>query len=358
MNARLTLIAAVLLLSVPSLAQEQKPAAAGGLDLKYRWVYVQTNLLVDKNVEDLLSICRRAARAGYNGIVLADTKFMRWDSLPPKYLQNVQKVRAACRDLKLELFPCVCPMGYSESLLSRDPNLAEGMPVKDAPFVVRQGKLVPADDPLALPNADFEQHIADKPSGWKWTDEPGKITFIDTQVFQHGKASLRMEPAGGNARAMQTLAVEPYRQYHVWVWVKTQDFGAGNDTRIQVLTKDGASLNYHMPALARTQDWKRIDVAFNSGPYREVNLYLGIWGGRGGKIWWDNAGIEPAGLMNVIRRDGAPLTVTSDDGKTAYTEGKDFARIRRPAHGHDPVGGRISAAGTSSRKSPSPKAAA
>jgi hypothetical protein len=26
------------------------------LDLKYRWVYVQTNLLVDKNVQDTLSI--------------------------------------------------------------------------------------------------------------------------------------------------------------------------------------------------------------------------------------------------------------------------------------------------------------
>jgi hypothetical protein len=50
------------------------------LNLQHRWVYVQTNLQVDGNVETTLAVLERAAKAGYNGLVLADSKFMRWDA--------------------------------------------------------------------------------------------------------------------------------------------------------------------------------------------------------------------------------------------------------------------------------------
>ena len=47
--------------------------------LEHRWFYLPTNLLVDKNVEDAVVLLDRAAKAGYNGVVLSDSKFMRWD---------------------------------------------------------------------------------------------------------------------------------------------------------------------------------------------------------------------------------------------------------------------------------------
>ena len=52
--------------------------------LEHRWVYLGTNLLVNKNVEDAVAILDRAAKAGYNGIVLTDSKFCRWDDLPER----------------------------------------------------------------------------------------------------------------------------------------------------------------------------------------------------------------------------------------------------------------------------------
>jgi hypothetical protein len=64
--------------------------------LKHRWVYLGTNLLVDKNVDDNIKLLTRAAKAGYNGVVLTDSKFMRWDDLPEKYVQNVARLRKAC----------------------------------------------------------------------------------------------------------------------------------------------------------------------------------------------------------------------------------------------------------------------
>ena len=56
--------------------------------LEHRWIYLATNLLVDKNVDDALALLDRAAKAGYNGVVLTDSKFLRWDQLPERYVQQ------------------------------------------------------------------------------------------------------------------------------------------------------------------------------------------------------------------------------------------------------------------------------
>ena len=313
------------------------------LNLAHRWVYVSTNLLVDANVEAAKKLFARAARAGYTGIVLTDSKFMRWDNLPNRYARNVARARRACRRAKLHLIACVMPIGYSNSLLSRDPNLAAGLPVKGAPFIVRGRKLVPADDSAKLANGGFEQFRGHRPAGWKWADMPGKISFIDTKVKHEGRASLRMQdirrhsPRHGNARVMQTLKVRPFRYYHVSAAVKTENFTAAGNVKILLLAN--RTLSYYRPRIARTQDFKRIHVTFNSLDNEQVNLYLGVWRGGEGKIWWDDVRLEPGGLVNVVRRKGAPLTVTSEDGRTVYVEGRDFADARDPLLGRQPYGG-------------------
>ena len=42
------------------------------------WFYLSTNLLVDENVDRGIELLNRAAKAGYNGVLLADSKFSRW----------------------------------------------------------------------------------------------------------------------------------------------------------------------------------------------------------------------------------------------------------------------------------------
>jgi hypothetical protein len=317
--------------------------------LEHRWFYLATNLLVDKNVDDAIKLFERAAKAGYNGVVLTDSKFMRWDDLPEHYLANVRRVRQSCRDHKLACIACVCPIGYSNDLLARDPNLAEGLPVVDAPFVAKEGRLVPANDSAQLADGGFEQSKGNMPIGWSFVDQPGKITFIDTAVHYEGRASLRMQDIGlndpqyGHGRACQTLAVKPYRYYHVSAAVKTEDFESAGEVRIAVLGKGETALNYHTPHLEKTQDWKRIDITFNSLEFSQVNLYLGIWGGKHGKIWWDDVRLEPAGLVNVVRRAGAPLRATSADGQTVYIEGRDFQNVRDPKLGMIPWRGGFTA---------------
>ena len=42
-----------------------------------------------------MKLLERAAKAGYNGVALADSKFMRWDQLPLRYLGNVRRRSSA-----------------------------------------------------------------------------------------------------------------------------------------------------------------------------------------------------------------------------------------------------------------------
>ncbi|MBI3875245.1 MAG: hypothetical protein HY300_04665, partial [Verrucomicrobia bacterium] len=54
-----------------------------------------------------------------------------------------------------------------------------------------------------------------------------------------------------------------------------------------------------------------------------------------GSLWWDDAKIEEAGLVNLVRRDGAPLIVKREGG-SALIEGKDFERLTDPRSGTVP----------------------
>ena len=107
--------------------------------IERRWVYLQMNLQVPENVDRAGQIMRRAAAAGYNGVVLADYKLNILERVPEFYFDHAEKFKKLAGELKLEIIPVVASMGYSDGILAHDPNLAEGMPVKDAPFTVRSG---------------------------------------------------------------------------------------------------------------------------------------------------------------------------------------------------------------------------
>jgi hypothetical protein len=165
--------------------------------LEYRWFYLSTNFLVDENVPKAQELLQRAARAGYNGVLLTDYKFGLLERMEERYFEHVRAFKSTADELGLEIIPCVMPIGYSGSLLSHDPNLAEGLPVKDALFVVKQGAAnVVADPPVQLPGGDFEQADNHKFAGWDWQDDPGQSSFADTQVVHGGSQSCRMQDIG------------------------------------------------------------------------------------------------------------------------------------------------------------------
>ena len=303
--------------------------------MPYRWVWAMHNLSSDEQVAQLLAVMTRAKGAGYNGVALSDYKFSILDRMPPHYFENVARVKAAARTLGLDLYPTVCNMGYSNGLLAHNPDLAEGLPIRDARFVV-QGKEARLDpEPgTGLKNGDFAQAAGDKMAAWDFQDGIGVASFADRAVIYDGHPSLRWQdigtsdPGAGHGRIMQRVAVSPFRQYHLSVWVKTQDFEVPGAFQALVLAPDGKGLTFGGDwHIEKTQEWTQYHLVFNSRANTTASVYLGTWGGKGGKLWLADARLEEAGLLNVLRRPGCPLTVRGEDG-TRYAEGRDFQAVK------------------------------
>lgn len=330
-------------------AQDPDPGTAPLVEghlLRHRWLLVQNNFQVEANVARVNALLDRAKAAGFNGAVFSDVKFGRLDdgSLIEAYPRYLRQVLDHARALGLTVLPATADFGYSESILWHDPNLAEGLPVRGEPYVLRDGRLL-LDDPDAprLPNGDFEQlpTSGDAFPGWDYQDAPGQASFVDRAVRRGGQASLRMEDLGrtnapsGNGRVYKRLAVRPFSHHHLRVWVKTAGFEGGEVRALVLGQGSGRTLQWNSIPVRPTQDWTAFDVTFNSLDHAQVAVYLGVWGGRRGRIWWDDALLEPAGPVNLVRRQGAPLQARLADGRE-LVEGQDLARVEDPRTGLNP----------------------
>jgi hypothetical protein len=325
------ILATALLLTAHAGARAAKP------DWQWLWVYVSTNLQVNERADDLVALMERAKKAGYNGVLLADYKFGNLADRPDHYYRNLERVRQAAERLGIEIIPAVMPVGYSGSILQHDPNLAAGLPVRDCPMVVRDGAAAVEDPSNLLPNGGFEETGGKRMPGWDWMDP---CAARDTAVAHSGEASLRMTRFRegndhGNGRVVRKLTLAPFRQYRVDCWIRTKDLSGPGNVRIMPLA-DGQALNYTHLGVKPTQEWTRHSILFNSLRHEEVRLYIGIWGGREGTLWLDDVSLREVAGVNLLRRDGCPLRVTSDDGRTVYEEGRDFRRWAWPKMGRVP----------------------
>lgn len=278
------------------------------------WLYYPTNFAVPENVDKAEVIWKRAAAAGYTHVLIADSKFNRLGNLWPEYFKNCQRAKRIAADLHLQLVPALFSVGYSNDLLNHDPNLAEGVPVKDQPFVVKNGvaELV-ADPSLKLARVGFH-------------DE--SVTIAD------GVATVK--PGTPTSRFVFPLHVHPFRAYHVSVKIRTKDFSP--QPQIAALA-EGQALQYQNIHVDRAQDWKQYDVVFDSLDHTDVGVYFGIWDQVHGELQWKDWSIEEVGLLNVLRRGGAPCIVKNEDTGKTLVEGTDYEPIGDPHMGNIPYDG-------------------
>ena len=253
-------------------AQEGRLASPPKTIAATKLVYLSGNFMNPEEVDRCRKVMKEAAALGYTGVVVTDCKFDRWEETVtvrrPQYEANVRRLREAARQYKLQLIACVC--GQGSDLLANDPNLAEGMPVQEAPFVVQGGRLVPADHDLRLVNLGLEAGSNGRVGGWS-VDEVGAV---DTQVKVEGKNSIRFQAikansSHGNGRIIQAVEVKPFRYYHLSIQVKTRDFDAPGTFNFMALgsragTASQQGLVHQHFDLKPTQDWTRFDIVFNT----------------------------------------------------------------------------------------------
>ena len=249
-----------------------------------RWVFVSNSLRLEKDVNEVERIVRIASEHGLNGMVLtAGLDYL--DLQPAEYLGRLAKVKATCDKLGVEIIPCIFSIGYGGALLVYNRNLAAGIPVRDAPFVVKNGEAhLDPDRAVRIVNGGFEEYDGDRLKGYGFHDKPGDVSFVDSTVFHGGKASLRFEGFGryehGHGRVMQQVAVQPGRCYRVSCWVKTEGFQPADYFRVLVLGEDGRELAFYLPGAVPPGPWRRIVMGFNSLDRDTVNIYAGVWEGK------------------------------------------------------------------------------
>ena len=300
----------LVVLATPSHAQQPQ--------MQKRWLFVWRNMSDPKEVDRTIALFPRAQAAGYNGVAFSA-------NIPA---EKAPELKAAAAQHGLDLIAIV--MGNC-----RDRNYMEGVPCQDQLFVAQGGvATLQQDNPTQVVNGDFEDVRDNHFNGWRFQDDEGVTTFADREVVHGGTTSLRMESIGKNehrhCRIMQNIKLQPFRQYHASVWIKTEDMvPADPEVKLLDTQTSSRSVSFQTFSTKPTQDWTEKHIVFNSLSSSSANLYLGSWWGKDGKVWWDDLKIEELGLVNVLRRPGCPVVVKGEDG-TVYEEGKDFEPIKDP----------------------------
>jgi hypothetical protein len=305
-----------------------------------RWVYYPMNFLVDANVTKAKTQWQQFSDLKLNGAVCGDVKYDFITEMPKKYSDSLYSTRLFAQDRFFNFIPSIFSFGYSNSLMYFDPNFASGLPVNGQKFIIESdtARLIPSVN-VTMPNGGLENHNGNNFPGFQFIDQPGVLSFADTDIKYSGNTSVRFEgfeQAGNNpnARVVYRTAVAPFKQYKISCAVRTENLMPNGDIRITVLNTKGKQLNYaNTNVPTTTSGWKKIDVVINSLDNDTIAIYWGVWGARSGKIWWDDLSISELAFVNLLRREGTPLNVDNPLVDLIIREGVDFDTLRDPKLG-------------------------
>lgn len=302
--------------------------------LPWRWVFVESgNLGRPAEVQKIKKIVTTAAKHGLNGMVLT-AGFDRLDQQDEDYFKGLEEVKKISSDLGVEIIPLVFSVGYG-STLSQDINLAAGLPVRDQLFVAGEGEahFVP-DAPVALVNGGFEEFKDGKVAGFVQGDSLDQVISQESSDSKEGRVALCFQnfDALGKRPAVlkQTVKVKPWRSYVIRCWVKTDQLAPGRCFAVRSMGRERLVGEY-VPRWGATNDWTRLTLGFNSWNHDELEIAVGAPEAKAGRFWIDGLEMYEVGLVNVLRRPGAPVTVKSETSGMLYEEGLDYMPVTDPS---------------------------
>ncbi len=308
-----------------------------------RIMKIQANMVVD-TADELLLLVDRAKAKGANTVLFGDSKLNRFgigQNPGNRWQTETQKFVDGVREREMEILFMSIAMGFCGSVISDDANLTTGYPIEDQPLRLTNGELRPIST-ASVPNGGFENYSGNVPDGWNFQDAAGTRTFVDTVVKRSGNASFRAEAKGGEmSRIITTFNVQPFHQYTLRFWIKTENLSAQNvlaiirdennkarnltNLRLSTPKADGSRQYFNRPQNLNLE-WTEMRIAFNSLNATEVNLGLSMFGGTNGNLWWDDVSILDTPALNWLNRADLPIAVKRPDG-TRLNMGTDVQDI-------------------------------
>jgi hypothetical protein len=293
------------------------------------WYWHHSYLSSEDALAASKKLVNRAAQAGYTGVAFWDTGFFLlgqefWPIANEERLHDLMKYAVSKH---MNVMALAAPFGYSNDALEADPNWAESERITGAEFRVdRSGRRLDLINSFpGLKNGGFE---AGKSA---WFDTGDAAIGVSNTISHSGKNSGVIVDAAGNARFRQTITLKPWRQYHLRLYYKAQNFKGA--PMLEVLDSN----DYHKSLLvaylnnSAAHDWMEADYAFDSRDTTRADLFFGVWGGCSGILWFDDVNLEETALVYVTRRPGAPLKVYDPaNPSTVYHERSDYEYVFDP----------------------------
>src|SRR2546423_7038201 len=186
------------------------------------WYWHHSLLNSASAVQSSMALIDQAAAAGYTGVAFWDISFEflnspTWPAGAVSYLQQGMNY-AVSKGMKV--LATGAPFGYSGDVLQTNPNWAEGQRILGARFGVNSSatQLQLINSFPGLVNGGFESGK----TAWFSTADVG--VGVDTTVSRSGVSSGVIQNAPANGRFSQLMTLTPWRQYHIQMYVKTQNY--------------------------------------------------------------------------------------------------------------------------------------
>lgn len=328
-NPRVASFLLLVLLTVTCIAQAPAPRTPPFEPRALRLWYWHHSFLTNPNaLAASKALVDKASALGFNGLAVWDSSFNLmgndwWSNDAESYMREFLNY-AVKKNMSVLAGPGL--FGESNDVLQANPYWAEGMRVIGTQFQVSGNgrRLLLKNSFPGLQNPGFE----DGKNAWFDTQDQG----IGINATAHsGKASAVIVDAAGNARLRQKFLLQRWRAYHLRLFFKSSNFRGSAMLSVFDASDIGkVRLTAYLKA-AGTHDWTQVDFMFNSQDSTSANLYMGVWGGSSGILWFDDVQIEETALVFLLRRPGAPLKVYDPaDPSKVYVEGQDYQRVEDP----------------------------
>ncbi len=291
------------------------------------WYWQHSYLATDQAVQSTEAVIDRAKAAGYTGVAFYDSSFsfMSDSFWPSQNVARMQQVMAYATAKGMKVTAQAAPFGDSRDVLQANPNWAESSRIMGSQFQVDASgtQLNFMNSFPGLNNDGFE---SGKNSWFKMGD--GGVD-VDYNTAHSGIASGIISNAPANARFVQQMALKPWRQYHLRLFYKSQNFSGSpaiymfDANNFNIMRLNVAYFN-----ASGNQGWTELNYTFNSQDTTQGYLYFGVWGGSRGNLWFDDIRLEETALVYVTRRPGTPVRVYDPNNSNhVYQEGTDYNYI-------------------------------
>jgi hypothetical protein len=279
--------------AAPAAAQagEQWPS----LSRANRWMMVEAEPLMDRigGGDQVVALCRRGRRVGYNGLLLWDSNL--WErELPAAYMENARVLKAGLRELGFTLVVQMCPRGQSVARWSGDWSMVEPRPIDPHPEEKDYRYLCLAH-PGVIPVWEEQIRRAEEiyhPMGWLLQYDEIRVAGTDARCRATGRTPGSLLRDHVQRAVAMVRRVTPGRLVAVWSDMFDPYFNA--------TTRRYYHVNGSLAAAAGAVDRDVLILSWNDKP--ESFPY---WSSRGNRqivpLYFDHDDMTPAQERSLIQ---------------------------------------------------------